>query len=740
MFYLTRITGRASITLMRRGPRRPEERGISLGIPSVVILAGWLCAYPALPQTWDREAAESALIRARELKEQLAIDPAGSSRESYLECIRFYRRVYFSDPHFHGSDDAIYESAVLYQEMGTKFSSADYVRAAVKLFKFLVKDYDTSPYRSDALRRLGALEPTQDQAAQSVADAQTTLPLQATSAASKSNDAPLPDRAGATLHAKRTATVRSIRHWSASEYTRMVIDLDGRVPYQKGLLGNPDRLFFDLSNTMLDGKLSGSPIAVGDRFLKQIRMGQNRPNVVRVVLELEKGIDYSVSELSDPFRLVVDIRKAGNPGANLATSSASGDPATESVSPPLPLSAPAPDRLKDLAAAKPAVRKSPPAPTPSEVAPSRQTVTPLPTAVRVNGTKEVAEGNRPSATSSRPTNAAIPRAGVQSPSNGSVKTQNLQDYLASAPRVTLDLEEMRKAGLPKVVFEAKDASTPASPKSSEARNTVDTQPPPKPSDLPPPAKMASPTSAGSMTLTRVLGLKVTRIVIDPGHGGSDTGTVGRTGLMEKDLVLDVARELKKALEERIGALVVMTREDDRFVSLEERTAIANKSRADLFISIHANSSNIRSISGAETYYLHFARSSYEREVAARENAATPQSISELEDLIRKIVLADKSSESRELAGILQQSLYSGTRKLFPKARNRGVRRAPFVVLIGAEMPAVLVEVAFLSNPRDEKLLREENGQQVVARALLSGIEGYVKTLSNFVAQAHPGSK
>ncbi len=242
-----------------------------------------------------------------------------------------------------------------------------------------------------------------------------------------------------------------------------------------------------------------------------------------------------------------------------------------------------------------------------------------------------------------------------------------------------------------------------------------------------------------MTMTRVLGLKVGRIVIDPGHGGHDTGTVGRNGLMEKDLVLDVALTLKKSLEARLGAEVLMTRSDDRFISLEERTAVANRHKADLFISIHANASTSRSTSGVETYYLNFARNTAEREIAARENATTLLSIGELQDLVRKIAMADKSTESRELAALMQRSLYSGSRGIFPKSRNRGVRSAPFVVLIGAEMPAVLVEVAFISNPRDEKVLKKENNQQVLAQALLTGIEGYLKSLASYMADSHPGS-
>jgi N-acetylmuramoyl-L-alanine amidase len=237
----------------------------------------------------------------------------------------------------------------------------------------------------------------------------------------------------------------------------------------------------------------------------------------------------------------------------------------------------------------------------------------------------------------------------------------------------------------------------------------------------------------------MLGLKIGRIVLDPGHGGHDTGTVGPGGLMEKDLVLQVAQELKKLLEERLGAGVMLTRTDDTFVSLEERTAIANQHQADLFVSIHANSSSARSTSGTETYYLDFARSNSEREVAARENATTVRNIHDLENLVKKIAQADKSTESRELAALIQKRLYTGAQQLIPSTRNRGVRSAPFVVLIGANMPSILTELAFLSNPRDERVLQRNENCELLAKALFSGIEGYIKTLGSSVSQNQANS-
>jgi len=185
------------------------------------------------------------------------------------------------------------------------------------------------------------------------------------------------------------------------------------------------------------------------------------------------------------------------------------------------------------------------------------------------------------------------------------------------------------------------------------------------------------------------------------------------------------------LEQKLEAEVILTRDKDIFVSLEDRTEIANRNRADLFVSIHANSSRYRSISGVETYYLDFAKSDSEREVAARENAGAGNSISELEDLVKQITKADKSEESKELASIIQQRLYRKSRSIFTSTRDRGVRRAPFVVLIGANMPSVLTEVAFISNPKDEKLLNKEQNQDHLADAIYAGIEDYMKKLGSY---------
>jgi len=254
-------------------------------------------------------------------------------------------------------------------------------------------------------------------------------------------------------------------------------------------------------------------------------------------------------------------------------------------------------------------------------------------------------------------------------------------------------------------------------------------------------KAARPTSGGDTSLVRALGLKVGRVVIDPGHGGHDTGTSGAKGLEEKELVLDVSKRVGKLIEERMGAEVVYTRTDDTFVPLEGRTALANDRHADLFLSIHANSSPLTRISGVEVYYLNFTDVKDALDVASRENASSQKSIFELRDIIQRITLHDKAEESREFAGRLQSSLYAFEAKSFPNTRNRGVKKAPFVVLIGATMPSVLCEIGFLSNPREESLLKKADYRQKLAEALFRGVSRYADGLSHFqVADAADAGK
>ena len=242
------------------------------------------------------------------------------------------------------------------------------------------------------------------------------------------------------------------------------------------------------------------------------------------------------------------------------------------------------------------------------------------------------------------------------------------------------------------------------------------------------------TLDGQHSLTRALGLKIGRIVIDAGHGGHDTGTIGPTGLMEKDLCLDVALRLGKIIQQKLpSAEVVLTRSDDTFVPLERRTEIANEAKADLFVSVHANSSQDNKARGIETYYLNFTGSSDAMEVASRENAPSGNAVHDLQDIVKKIASNEKIEESRDLASMIQDSLAKRMENINRGERNRGVRKAPFVVLIGADMPSVLAEISFLSNPSDETWLKRPENRQRVADGLYHGIETYLHSTNSLTS-------
>jgi N-acetylmuramoyl-L-alanine amidase len=196
-------------------------------------------------------------------------------------------------------------------------------------------------------------------------------------------------------------------------------------------------------------------------------------------------------------------------------------------------------------------------------------------------------------------------------------------------------------------------------------------------------------------------------------------------------VLDVAKRLGTLLEDRLASEVVYTRSTDVYIPLEERTRIANEHKADLFLSIHANSSPYRTAAGVETYYLNFTTSKAALDLAARENASSERSVFDLKEILQKIALKDKIDESREFASCIQSSLSGVSLKGNAAAKNRGIKKAPFVVLIGASMPSVLAEIGFLTNSADEALLRKPEQRQKIAEALYKGIANYANTLSHF---------
>jgi N-acetylmuramoyl-L-alanine amidase len=551
-------------------------------------------------------------------------------------------------------------------------------------------------------------------------------------------------------HPVRLPRVTGIRHWSTPDYTRVAIDLESEIKFGSQRIANPDRIFFDLRDTKLASTLVGKSFDVDDGFLKKIRVAQFQPGRTRVVLEVDDLSDYEAFLLPNPYRLIIDIHgkdihgkdskrarakslkdtaatadveaapKAGSkPGAPNSAESAA-ESAVEWKADLRAQAGKAPLTTDDVSDDTKIVPKAGSAASLAHAAANAKATTPPVTKVVVEAEDdddtppvEVAKPDAPGGHSRTLSGSSVSGTSSTTP----VRKNNLAGSDSSVPDVQAATDNAASHVRDKSSLD-RPWSDKSSSKLASGRKATDLE-----------IHEAKPTARGDRSLIRALGLKIGKIVIDPGHGGHDTGTIGPNGLEEKNLVLEVGRRLGKLLETRLGAEVVYTRKDDTFIPLETRTAIANQQRADLFVSIHANSSDDSAARGVETYYLNFTSSAEALEVAARENAVSEKSIYELQDLVKKIALKEKIEESREFAADVQESLHSGLAAKSPGIRNRGVKKAPFIVLIGANMPSILAEISFVSNPADEHRLETSEYRQRIAESLYRGIAKYVNGLS-----------
>jgi N-acetylmuramoyl-L-alanine amidase len=239
------------------------------------------------------------------------------------------------------------------------------------------------------------------------------------------------------------------------------------------------------------------------------------------------------------------------------------------------------------------------------------------------------------------------------------------------------------------------------------------------------------------SLAQQLGLDIKRIVLDPGHGGKDKGAVSRSGLCEKNITLELAFLLKKRLEEETGCEVVLTRTKDVYLSLEERTAIANAKKADIFISIHTNANEDRSYHGIETYFLNLSKDKESARVAAFENATSTKRISDLEAILHDLMLNTKIDESARLAKEVQSLLVKALKTRYNNVRDLGTKQAPFYVLLGAEMPSILIETAFITNETEEHRLKDKAFQALLTDGMTHGVKSYIQHIKNL---ANAGEK
>jgi N-acetylmuramoyl-L-alanine amidase len=477
--------------------------------------------------------------------------------------------------------------------------------------------------------------------------------------------------------------IDAIRFWSFGDVTRVAIEINGEYQVSSDQLDSPPRFVFDLKGIRppSSDKRGVRIIPVGDRLIRQIRVAETEPGVSRVVFDLEIPSEFSTTQLLDPNRLVIEVR------------------------------AKAPGIVRDLTSrSQGGIRRVADAPLVTE--------SPVQTRSRhkIDGT----------GTTELP---ALPPVPVKYLFSSMPLPSNTEDD-TPLPRSTFVWDGVMRRNLP----EPAPSAPPAAKSTSVQRvaKSVPVEPVQKslPADSAPTRIEPARTNDNNHSLVRVFGLKIHKVVIDAGHGGHDTGTIGPRGLMEKDLVLDVALRLGRLVQQRLGADVVYTRSTDTFVPLEQRTKIANDEKADLFISIHANSSPALAATGVETYYFNFTSDQHSLDLATRENASSNSSIFELNDLLHKAVLNAKVEESRQFAQRVQSSLYTMSVRMNSASRDRGVKKAPFVVLIGATMPSILAEIGFVSNPRDEKLLRRADQRQKIAESLYKGLSGYATSLSH----------
>jgi N-acetylmuramoyl-L-alanine amidase len=685
-----------------------------------------LLVFPAHANVRQSEAwAQTRFVNAGRMREALNGRPAKDrGRREYEKVIAAYRSIYYGAPTSTKADPSVVAVAELMVEMGRRFGDNRILRSSIGQYQFLRREYPGSKYRFDALFTIGEIykddlgdaararlafqeflrrypkhhladqarreltEPVQNASLKSRED-KNTNPIgedEDSSQEKAADETGSIDAAPDETKTVKVARVTGIRHWSTPDYTRVAIDLEQDIKFESQRIAGPDRIFFDLLDTKLASTLVGKTFDVDDGFLKKIRIAQFQRGKTRIVLEVEDLSDYDAFLLPNPPRLIIDVH------GNDVRRAAAG--------------------IKTKTDGTLAAKTSP---------------------LKNAHTTEIERCHDQGLSSSCPSESdagrSAPEGEATNQSAEEVRKKNAQPIIvasSAAPKkkiVEADDDDDSPASLDP------PATTPTSKAKSKTSALSQSKKNRRMSASEVDVHEAQPNAAGDRSLIRALGLKFGKIVIDPGHGGHDTGTIGPHRLLEKELVLEVSRRLGKLLETRLGADVVYTRKDDTFIPLETRTAIANQEQADLFVSIHANASDDPDARGVETYYLNFTSSKDALEVAARENAVSEKSIHELQDLVKKIALKEKIEESREFAGDVQHALHSGLAAKSPGIRDRGVRKAPFIVLIGANMPSILAEISFVSNPDDEHRLRTPEYRQRIAESLYRGISKYVSGLS-----------
>ncbi|HEY5056937.1 MAG TPA: N-acetylmuramoyl-L-alanine amidase [Acidobacteriaceae bacterium] len=742
------------------------------------------------PRAGSRHAAQHHIAptpweQAEQGRDALEATPEGGrTRAAYARAADAYRAIYHSRPGDLHAPAAINAVAELLAEQGRIFHDAKSLQAAIGQYEFLRKQYPGSSLRMQALLTEGEIQQndledpaaaralykqllkdypkseqadearagvasldhelaakgtgnrtqgTAGRAVERAAGPRVSEPAKQEIASTTPAPQPVSAVSGAELqdvdaqtrpadgsasnlvhHAQRMngrALVTGVRHWSTSTYTRVAIDLGDNVTYEAARVPHPDRIYFDLHGARLAPGLAGKSFDVtDDGFLKRVRAAQYSDDTTRVVLDVSDVSDYSAFLLPNPYRLIIDIH-----GGRQTSDSASQQGSAKGTG----------NREQGTGAAAVAVSAN--NVPPPHTAPVVKTTLARPVSNAV-ATKNPDSANELAGLSGMPGRVEATRKPTSKPISAVVTDGEVAGDTDSTARTALP-DTAVPAATPAPAANIPSTAPSNAPVATASRRTRRRGNSTATITGAIPARAAAPMADGETSLVRALGLKIGRIVIDAGHGGHDSGTIGADGIQEKDVVLDVALRLGTLLHDRLGAEIIYTRSDDTFIPLETRTAIANKAQADLFISVHANSSPDESARGVEVYYLNFTSDPTALDVAARENAVSDQSIHQLSDLVKKITLKDKISESREFASDVEGSLYSGLTRGNAGLKDRGVKKAPFVVLIGANMPSILAEISFVTNPKDASQLRDPDYRERVAESLYRGIARYESGLS-----------
>ena len=631
------------------------------------------------------------------------------------------------------------------------------LRAAMAEYKEIVRQYPRSGYSDNALWQAAGLAIQAFSRGRQPADREAGIGLLHMLEREYPSSSLVPrvaDRLEQFRQVDEPVRIRAIRREPMADVVRVTIELDGEARYRAERLDGPPRLFFDFSGTDAPASLQNTTLAFDDGdMIREIRLGRHPGQTTRVVLDIEDVDDYSVYALYDPYRLVVDTVPTVSMQARRTTPAASMSPVAGDTGP-------APTDAEEAL-------------SPVDTADTSDATTPVVAIDELAATPpdddDVRQRDAPAVASSESVVPEPSPADVLTVPAG-WETRRLDPIPAPAPTLSdsAAASDIERAGLTPVVASAPDVTTPplspdagapdagdelawpgvhnilypalGTPPSLDSAGTVEApEVAPSPAEVDVPvASLAdreartgtgTPTanSDGDFSLGRQLGLGVARVVIDPGHGGYDPGAQTGT-LTESALVLDIALRLESRLKAETGIKAVLTRRDDAYVPLRARTELANQVGADLFLSIHANAARDPRARGVETYHLDLATDPTAQAVAARENAASEEGMHDLPKLVRSITMHNKRDESRDFAATVQRNLVGAARQMHPGVQDLGVKQAPFVVLIGANMPSVLAEISFLTNQEDAAFLATDTYRDLIADALLQAIIEYQQTL------------